>query len=388
MLDPSIFSKYKSKQDFDLERQEFEQRKRQQAMQEQLGQIQLQQAQKSLNTPDKLGMEQLIAKSIQSGGVGNLSPQEQAQLQAFDIAQRTKQSVDPRGNVITNRSVYDMLPSQVNQMPPSQVMGMPTTQGINPNAGMRPDSGYISPTTQNIPLPADAPYQDIASMPDLPSQGLPDVMVDPNQIPQAPTIPMPDVSGLSPYKAEDVIADWKRENMELQRDFVEGQAQKSKEQPRAELSFNTMRDDTQNMINTIDKAIDQTSGWSAGMGSLLTSLPASDAKNLESTLSTIRADSAFSTLQAMREASKTGGALGAISERELTLLQNARTALDQDQDPQNLRENLENYKRIRTQALKNVAEGFNLDYGYYPKGLNEFVNQQQSTQSGWGIKRK
>ena len=123
MLDPNIFSRYKTKADFDREAQEFEYRKRQQALQEQLGQVQLAQAQKQLAQPEQLGMEQLIAKSIQLGG--NLSPQEQAQLQAYDIAQRTKQSVDPRGNIVTNRSLFDLLPNQVNQMPTRQVMNMP-----------------------------------------------------------------------------------------------------------------------------------------------------------------------------------------------------------------------------------------------------------------------
>lgn len=127
MLDPNIFSKYKTKQDFDLEREEFEFRKRQRQMQEQIGGLQIMTAQKALMSPsqERLDMEQLLAKSIELGGVENLTPQEQAQLQAFDIAQRTKQSVDPRGNIITNRSVFDLM-----NMRPREAMNMPVRQAM------------------------------------------------------------------------------------------------------------------------------------------------------------------------------------------------------------------------------------------------------------------
>lgn len=125
MLDANVFSRYKSVQDFSREREEFEARKRAAALQEQLGQLQMQGMQQKLNTPEQLTPEQILAKAIQ-GGAENLTPQEQAQLKAYDVLQRTKQSVDPRGNIITNRSIYDMLPGEVNQMPPRQAMQMPT----------------------------------------------------------------------------------------------------------------------------------------------------------------------------------------------------------------------------------------------------------------------
>ena len=146
MLDPTIFSRYKTKQDFDREAEEFEFRKRQRQMQEQLGGLKLAQAQKSLAQPEQLEMEQLLAKSIQLGGVQNLSPSEQAQLQAFDIAQRTKQSVDPRGNIVTNRSIFDMLPREAMNMPIA-------SGGFNPNAPMQITEGMGSPM-QPPSLPA------------------------------------------------------------------------------------------------------------------------------------------------------------------------------------------------------------------------------------------
>ena len=106
-------------QDIDREIRERDRVARQQAMQEQLSALQLQKAKQNLMKPEQLQMEQLLAKSIQLGGVQNLSPSERSQLQAFDIAQRTKQNVDARGNIITNRSIFDVPLSGGNEMPDS-----------------------------------------------------------------------------------------------------------------------------------------------------------------------------------------------------------------------------------------------------------------------------
>lgn len=78
------------------------------------------------------------------------------------------------------------------------------------------------------------------------------------------------------------------------------------------------------------------SAWTAGPGSLLASIPATDARNFAAELNTLKSNIAFGELQEMRAASKTGGALGAVSERELSLLESSLGALDQGQSPANL----------------------------------------------------
>ncbi len=65
-----------------------------------------------------------------------------------------------------------------------------------------------------------------------------------------------------------------------------------------------------------------------------------EAVTFKNTLSGIQAQVGFDRLQQMREASKTGGALGAVSERELDLLISALGAIQQNTDPQTLKENL------------------------------------------------
>lgn len=80
-----------------------------------------------------------------------------------------------------------------------------------------------------------------------------------------------------------------------------------------------------------------TSGW----GSLLSYLPATDARNFAAELDTLKANIAFNELAQMRAASKTGGALGSVSERELALLEATLGALDAGQSPENLRQQLQ-----------------------------------------------
>jgi hypothetical protein len=82
-------------------------------------------------------------------------------------------------------------------------------------------------------------------------------------------------------------------------------------------------------------------GWAAGFASYLKGIPGSDAQKLANNLKTIQANIGFDKLQAMRDASPTGGALGQVSERELGFLQSVFGSLDQSQTAEELQYNLE-----------------------------------------------
>lgn len=83
------------------------------------------------------------------------------------------------------------------------------------------------------------------------------------------------------------------------------------------------------------------------MGSALANLGINqEAVDVKNTLDTITSNIAFSRLQAMRDASATGGALGAVSENELALLMNSLGAVKQNTSPEKLVENLKNIKQI------------------------------------------
>ena len=79
-----------------------------------------------------------------------------------------------------------------------------------------------------------------------------------------------------------------------------------------------------------------------GWAGLLKGMPNSKAKSLGNLLTTIKGNAGFDKLQAMREASPTGGALGQVSNFELEQLNAAFGNLDQANDPTELRENLIN----------------------------------------------
>jgi len=97
-------------------------------------------------------------------------------------------------------------------------------------------------------------------------------------------------------------------------------------------------------IQSVDDLMGRVSPWTTGFGSLLSKIPATDARDFQADLNTLKSSVAFSELTAMREASKTGGALGAISDKELILLESALGALDAGQSAANLQKNLQQIK--------------------------------------------
>jgi hypothetical protein len=94
-------------------------------------------------------------------------------------------------------------------------------------------------------------------------------------------------------------------------------------------------------LESLDALMGKVGNWTAGAGSLLANVPGTDARDFAAELDTLKANIAFGELTAMREASKTGGALGAISDRELALLSSALGALDPGQSPAHLKAQLQ-----------------------------------------------
>ena len=103
--------------------------------------------------------------------------------------------------------------------------------------------------------------------------------------------------------------------------------------------------DTANrMLAAVNDLLPRVSNVTVGAGSLASFVPGSSAADFQADLKTLQANIAFNALQAMREASKSGGALGQVSERELALLESTLGALDTAQSPDNFRKNLGNIK--------------------------------------------
>jgi len=86
------------------------------------------------------------------------------------------------------------------------------------------------------------------------------------------------------------------------------------------------------LMSTIDSAMAKLSPWTTGLGGeILKHVPGSKAGDLKEELQTVGASLAFDRLQAMRDASPTGGALGQVTERELDMLMKSQSSLAQAQ---------------------------------------------------------
>ena len=107
----------------------------------------------------------------------------------------------------------------------------------------------------------------------------------------------------------------------------------------------------------IDDLIPKVTRWSTGWGSVLANWPETDARDFKTNMEALKANIGFNELTAMREASKTGGALGNVSNVELNLLTSALAGLDQAQSPAQVIENLKKAKasvmRWRDAVTKN-----------------------------------
>lgn len=119
------------------------------------------------------------------------------------------------------------------------------------------------------------------------------------------------------------------------------------------------------VVEDIDRAIGiiNESDWpTTGLfGEALSSLGGTDARDLRGLIDTVRANAGFDRLQAMRDASPTGGALGAINTVELQRLEASIGNLEQSQGKEQV---LYNLRRVR-QIYNEIIHG---DAGEAPTG--------------------
>lgn len=91
------------------------------------------------------------------------------------------------------------------------------------------------------------------------------------------------------------------------------------------------------VLGKVREAIKETGPTTAGpLGAISRNIPGTGGYNLNKTLDAIKANIGFAELQAMREASPTGGALGQVAVQELAMLQSVLGSLDSAQSPQQL----------------------------------------------------
>lgn len=301
-----------------------------------------------------------------------MSEEDNAFLKAWDAKNQTKLMRDPTTGeyVRAAGSIFDTLAGHAApaykmdnavQQEPLAPMSIPGMSDAVPKAGASIERP-LSVQDLGIPAMDESELQDGFDVRKL----------------MTPSIPAPDTSGMNPADAAVARQESIKANAALQKEAAKTKVEKEAGRPKAEVGLLGLIDQGQMMDETIRQAIAQTSGKTAGLGSLINAVRGTPAYDLKATLDTIKADAAFDTLQQMRAASPTGGALGAVSEKELALLQAAKTAIDEAQSPAQLKANLEKYRQVRARALQRAKDAFQKDFGYLPEVSTSMGDQPKA----------
>lgn len=122
------------------------------------------------------------------------------------------------------------------------------------------------------------------------------------------------------------------------------------------------------VLDEVEQAMGKVNNLTAGfVGRGISNIPGTDAYELSRHLDTIKGNLGFDRLQQMREESKTGGALGQVSNIELNLLTSSLTALDAGLGPDQLQRNLSKVQRHYQNFLDALS-------GKMPEGYDEAGN--------------
>lgn len=140
---------------------------------------------------------------------------------------------------------------------------------------------------------------------------------------------------------ETIVSDKKKE--------AEGKAASAREAAKIQAT---------DVIGAAQKALNSIGFFTTGIpGSLMSMKPGSDRKALEGYIATLRANLSFDKLQELRNNSKTGGALGNVSDTEIKLLSSSAAALDPDQPDDVLKENITTIQSKYEALLKKLNGG-------------------------------
>lgn len=324
--------------------------------------------------------ESILAQAIQQGPE-SLTPQQRAAFEANQRMAGAKVALDPFGRAYKPYEPISLGGAPVAVGPTSvggdmgamEVMPQPTGsmfEGLAPppaigNTGATPQDYFGNATRQ-----AEAPAPIGSSE-----------KINPRANPMANT-PMGEMEGLK--------SDLQTQRAQREAEFKAG-LEKRQVRTKVEGGLGSAIDQFKNINNVASKVINKVGFFASGAGKAMTPEFAqymTGAKDVQEMLKTIQADSAFGTLQEMRANSPTGGALGAVAVPELEMLQASKAALSQEQNPQQLRENIAEYVRLRGVAVKKMAEAFKADYGEYPKGYEPKSFEKFKSEDGVYTKLK
>ena len=124
-------------------------------------------------------------------------------------------------------------------------------------------------------------------------------------------------------------------------------------------------------------------GRITGLAGVVPNVPGFAGADTAAKLQTLKAQVGFNVLQEMRNASKTGGALGQVTEKELGFLQNALAAIDTSQSEGQMKESLQKIIDYAASAKVRLNQAFNMKHsgqgGASGGGAQNFSEGQTAT---------
>lgn len=160
--------------------------------------------------------------------------------------------------------------------------------------------------------------------------------------------------GSTPSEA-DRAASRKREELKVSREA---------DLPQAQLQVKTQLDDIDRLINLTNETMKSPAlSRSVGLVGAFPSVPGNPAANVDSLVDSLKAQISGMKLQAMRNASKTGGAVGQVTEREWPRLENMIVALNKKMSPEVFRSKLSELVEEMNKSKEALQSAFEQEYG-------------------------
>lgn len=159
---------------------------------------------------------------------------------------------------------------------------------------------------------------------------------------------------------------------------AKGMAERELDQPQAQASVNDASTNLDRMAQAANDLIHHPglkgiTSWNAR----IPDAPGSQAANARALLTSLKSQIGFSVLQAMRNASKTGGALGAVSDSEGVRLENNLAALEQSQSPEAFQSNLQKIIEYANSTKGRLNHAFEQTYNGARQGSPSAPTQSQ-----------
>jgi len=135
--------------------------------------------------------------------------------------------------------------------------------------------------------------------------------------------------------------------------------------PQATLAVKSGEQNATQLIKEVN-ALHDSKGLSGITGLIAGRTPnfSGDARSAQADLKKIIAEGTLKVLTDLRAASKTGGALGNTSNKDIELLQNAAAALDQTQNTEDFKRKLKDFAFTLERTKQNMRESYDMTYEY------------------------